>query len=121
VIFVYATPTTVFYTLSLHDALPISVRRVVLAPPRGERRGCNYPAGRFVRSPSPVRCLARAALAGCAVDGSFMEKLLIIDDEADIQRSFKRLLAAPELDIHAAGSSEEALELLPTLKPDLVI
>src|SRR5690606_40119068 len=83
VIFVYATPTTVFYTLSLHDALPISVRRVVLAPPRGERRGCNHPAGRFVRSPSPVRCLARAALAGCAVDGSFMEKLLIIDDEAD--------------------------------------
>ncbi len=50
-----------------------------------------------------------------------MEKLLIIDDEADIQRSFKRLLAGPELDVHAAGSGEEALELLPTLKPDLVI
>jgi two-component system nitrogen regulation response regulator GlnG len=50
-----------------------------------------------------------------------MDKLLIIDDEADIQRSFQRLLAGPDLDVHTASSGEEALEVLPKLRPDLVI
>jgi nitrogen regulation protein NR(I) len=50
-----------------------------------------------------------------------MEKLLIVDDEADIQRSFRRLLAGPDLDVHAASSGEEALAIIPELRPDLVI
>ncbi len=50
-----------------------------------------------------------------------MEKLLIIDDEVDIQRSFRRLLEGPNLEVQTAGSGEEALDLLPRLRPDLVI
>ncbi len=50
-----------------------------------------------------------------------MDKLLIIDDEVDIQRSFRRLLAGPDLEVHSAGSGEEAIEAIPRLQPDLVI
>ncbi|MCC6234194.1 MAG: sigma-54-dependent Fis family transcriptional regulator [Verrucomicrobiales bacterium] len=50
-----------------------------------------------------------------------MDKLLIIDDEVDIQRSFRRLLAGPDLEVHSAGSGEEAIEMIPLLQPDLVI
>lgn len=50
-----------------------------------------------------------------------MDKLLIIDDEVDIQRSFRRLLEGTDLEVHTAGSGEEALGIIPTLRPDLVI
>ncbi|MBL9139858.1 MAG: sigma-54-dependent Fis family transcriptional regulator [Verrucomicrobiales bacterium] len=50
-----------------------------------------------------------------------MDKLLIIDDEVDIQRSFRRLLESQDIEVHTAGSGEEALEILPRLNPDLVI
>ncbi len=50
-----------------------------------------------------------------------MDKLLIIDDEADIQRSFRRLFASPELDVFTASSGEEALQLIPEIRPDLVL
>jgi len=50
-----------------------------------------------------------------------MDKLLIIDDEADIQRSFRRLFESPDVDVLTASSGEEALELIPRLRPDLVL
>ncbi len=50
-----------------------------------------------------------------------MNKLLLIDDEADVQYSFRRIFASPELEVTTASSGEEGLRLLPRLKPDLVI
>ncbi len=50
-----------------------------------------------------------------------MDKLLIIDDEADILRSFRRLFEGPEVQVNTAGSGEEGLALIAELKPDLVI
>jgi two-component system nitrogen regulation response regulator GlnG len=50
-----------------------------------------------------------------------MNKLLLIDDEADVQYSFQRIFDSPEIELTTASSGEEALRLLPKLKPDLVI
>ncbi len=50
-----------------------------------------------------------------------MNKLLLIDDEADVQYSFRRIFDSPELDITTCNSGEEGLEVIPRLKPDLVI
>ena len=50
-----------------------------------------------------------------------MEKLLLIDDEVDVQYSFRRIFASPELEIHTASSGEEGLKLIAEVKPDLVI
>src|ERR1043166_8340324 len=50
-----------------------------------------------------------------------MSKLLLIDDEADMQYSFQRIFDSPEIELTAASSGEEGLRLLPKLKPDLVI
>jgi len=51
-----------------------------------------------------------------------MDKLLLIDDEADVRYSFERIFARKDgLELHTAGSGEAALELIPQLKPDLVI
>ncbi len=50
-----------------------------------------------------------------------MDKLLLIDDEADVQYSFRRIFDSPEIELTTANSGEEGLKLLPKLKPDLVI
>jgi two-component system nitrogen regulation response regulator GlnG len=50
-----------------------------------------------------------------------MSKLLLIDDEADVQYSFQRIFDSPEIELTTASSGEEGLRLLPKLKPDLVI
>ena len=51
-----------------------------------------------------------------------MDKLLLIDDEADVRYSFERIFGQQDgLELHSAGSGEEALELIPQLRPDLVI
>ncbi|MBR91031.1 MAG: DNA-binding response regulator [Verrucomicrobiales bacterium] len=49
-----------------------------------------------------------------------MEKLLLVDDEADVRYSFERIFGA-DVDLHTAGSGEEALEAIPRVSPDLVI
>src|SRR4051794_33081490 len=50
-----------------------------------------------------------------------MAKLLLIDDEADVQYSFQRIFDSPEIELTTASSGEEGLRLIPKLKPDLVI
>ena len=50
-----------------------------------------------------------------------MSRLLLIDDEADVQYSFQRIFDSPEIELTTASSGEEALRIIPKLKPDLVI
>ncbi|MBN2508236.1 MAG: sigma-54-dependent Fis family transcriptional regulator [Verrucomicrobia bacterium] len=50
-----------------------------------------------------------------------MNKLLLVDDEADVRYSFRRLFDAPDMEIVSCGSGEEALRLMPRVRPDLVI
>src|SRR5512136_2829469 len=50
-----------------------------------------------------------------------MSRLLLIDDEADVQYSFQRIFDSPEVELTTASSGEAGLRLIPKLKPDLVI
>ncbi|HEX7861567.1 MAG TPA: sigma-54 dependent transcriptional regulator [Verrucomicrobiae bacterium] len=50
-----------------------------------------------------------------------MEKLLLVDDEADVQYSFRRIFDSAEMELTTASSGEEALGVVPRLKPDLVL
>ncbi|HWI55672.1 MAG TPA: sigma-54 dependent transcriptional regulator, partial [Bacillota bacterium] len=50
-----------------------------------------------------------------------MSKLLLIDDEADVQYSFQRIFDSPEIELTTASSGEEGLRLIPKLNPDLVM
>jgi nitrogen regulation protein NR(I) len=50
-----------------------------------------------------------------------MSKLLLIDDEEDVQYSFRRIFVSPEIELTTASSGEEGLKLIPKLKPDLVL
>ena len=51
-----------------------------------------------------------------------MDKLLLIDDEADVRYSFERIFGSKDaLQLSTAASGEEALALIPQIKPDLVI
>ena len=63
-------------------------------------RGCGG-----VRTPTPYQ----------------MDKLLLIDDEADVQYSFRRIFDSPEIEIATASSGEEGLKLIPKFQPDLVM
>jgi len=51
-----------------------------------------------------------------------MDKLLLIDDEADVRYSFERIFGSKDgLELSTAASGEEALDLIPQIQPDLVI
>jgi len=50
-----------------------------------------------------------------------MSKLLLIDDEADVQYSFRRIFDSPDIEWATASSGEEGLKLIPKIKPDLVL
>src|ERR1700675_633832 len=50
-----------------------------------------------------------------------MDKVLLIDDEADVQYSFPRIFDQPEIKLTTANSGEEGLKIIPRLKPNLVI
>ncbi len=47
--------------------------------------------------------------------------MLLIDDEADVQYSFRRIFENSGIDLTTASSGEEGLKLIPRIKPDLVI
>ena len=48
-------------------------------------------------------------------------KLLLVDDESDVQYSFRRIFDSPDMEVTTVSSGEEALRVIPKLKPDLVI
>ena len=50
-----------------------------------------------------------------------MDKLLLVDDEADVQYSFRRIFDSSEMELTTVSSGEEALATIPKLKPDLVL
>src|SRR6266852_6110985 len=50
-----------------------------------------------------------------------MSKVLLIDDEAEVQYSFRRIFDSPEIELATDASGEEGLKLIPRIKPDLVI
>jgi nitrogen regulation protein NR(I) len=50
-----------------------------------------------------------------------MDKVLLIDDEADVQYSFQRIFDQPDIELLTANSGEEGLKIIPRFKPDLVI
>lgn len=50
-----------------------------------------------------------------------MDKLLLIDDETDVQYSFRRIFDSPDLQLFTASSGEEGVQLVQRVKPDLVI
>src|ERR1017187_1316545 len=50
-----------------------------------------------------------------------MSKLLLIDDETDVQYSFQRIFDGPDIELTTASSGEEGLKLISKLKPDLVL
>ncbi|HTI97429.1 MAG TPA: sigma-54 dependent transcriptional regulator [Dongiaceae bacterium] len=50
-----------------------------------------------------------------------MSKILLIDDEADVQYSFQRIFDSPDVELTTASSGEEGLKIIPKLKPDLVL
>ncbi len=50
-----------------------------------------------------------------------MNRLLLIDDEEDVQYSFRRIFDSPEIELATASGGEEGLRLIPTFKPDLVL
>jgi nitrogen regulation protein NR(I) len=50
-----------------------------------------------------------------------MNKMLLIDDEADVQYSFRRIFENSGIELSTASSGEEGLKLIPRVKPDLVV
>src|SRR5213082_486719 len=50
-----------------------------------------------------------------------MNKFLLIDDEADVQYSFRRNFDSPETELTTASSGEEGLKLIARVRPDLVL
>ncbi len=50
-----------------------------------------------------------------------MDKLLLVDDEADVQYSFRRIFDSPEIELSTASSGEEAIDSIPRIRPDLVV
>ena len=49
------------------------------------------------------------------------DKLLLIDDEVDVQYSFRRIFDSPGMELFTATSGEEGLKLISKVRPDLVI
>src|SRR5436190_19202192 len=50
-----------------------------------------------------------------------MDRLLLIDDETDVQYSFRRIFDSREIELTTASSGEEGLKLIAKVRPDLVL
>ncbi|HYV31852.1 MAG TPA: response regulator, partial [Candidatus Binatia bacterium] len=50
-----------------------------------------------------------------------MDKLLLIEDDKDLQHSFRRTFDSPEIELTTATSGEEGLRIIPKLQPNLVL
>jgi len=49
------------------------------------------------------------------------DKLLLVDDEVDVQYSFRRIFDGSSIELFTATSGEEGLKLISKVRPDLVI
>src|SRR5829696_8226518 len=67
-----------------------------------------------------MKCFHCFPTARSVFSAALMDKLLLIDDEADVQYSFRRIFDSPEIEIETASSGEEGLRIIPRFKPDLV-
>jgi nitrogen regulation protein NR(I) len=74
-------------------------------------------------SPLPKNPLSPRRISAIlpAIEQMPMSKLLLIDDETDVQYSFRRIFDSPDIEIATASSGEEGLQLIPKFKPDLVL
>ena len=70
--------------------------------------------------PSKLSPCQASPLSGYLL-GATMDKLLLIDDEADVQYSFRRIFDSPDLQLFTASSGEEGVQMISRVKPDLVI
>ena len=50
-----------------------------------------------------------------------MKKILLVDDEESIHLLYREELEDKDFEVHSAMSGEDALKILPTLQPNLVI
>jgi nitrogen regulation protein NR(I) len=50
-----------------------------------------------------------------------MSKLLLIDDEADVLYSIRRILDGSDIEVATASSGDDGLKAIPKFKPDLVL
>jgi two-component system OmpR family response regulator len=56
------------------------------------------------------------------MDRTALRKILYVDDEPDIREVVQMALSlAEDVEVHTAGSGARALEMLPSLQPDLVL
>lgn len=86
-------------------------------------------AGKGPREQRPARTSQKkkvpipfsTAMVGGSVKALLMDKLLLIDDEPDVQYSFRRTFDSAEIELITASSGEEGLRLIPKVRPDLVI
>jgi CheY-like chemotaxis protein len=53
--------------------------------------------------------------------GRIMSKLMIVDDELDVREYLKNFFKRRKIDVITAESGEEALELIGTHQPDLML
>src|SRR5438552_3195179 len=56
-----------------------------------------------------------------SIRAPFMDKLLLIEDDKDLQHSFRRAFDSPEIELTTATSGEEGLRIIPKLQPNLVL
>jgi PAS domain S-box-containing protein len=97
----------------------------VRATSGGQARGSSF----FVTLPQAAGVGPRADEPRTAVHAapSFAEvdlrqlKVLVVDDEADARELIGHLLTESQAEVHTASSAAEALEMLPRLRPDLLL
>ena len=86
--------------------------------PSATRRSDSPPSSCQPLLPAPVLfsfCIFHSTfcLPGLCCGRANMDKLLLIDDEADVQYSFRRIFDQPDIELTTADSGEEGLETDP--------
>ena len=68
-----------------------------------------------------LRTAVSATLAKPTPPAAGNGTVLVVDDDADVRRVVSFLLTRLGIEVHEAGNGEQALELAPGLKPDLIL
>jgi CheY-like chemotaxis protein len=86
---------------------------VVRLPARGAVIPVSAPQGIASETPTAESSLTRESLEGL--------RLLVVDDEEDALALVSRVLTVNGAQVHAANSAREALAMLGSLKPDVIV